>query len=51
MSTVPDYLALVYISEAMVKAEIKRMTSDRFKNSFLATLDTAFNESTNCNPC
>lgn len=50
MSTVPDYLALVYISDAMVNAEFKKMSSDQLKNSYLVPLNTAIKESTYCNP-
>lgn len=51
MSTVPEYLALVYISDAMVDAEFKKVISDQLKNSYLVPLNTAIKESTNCNPC
>lgn len=51
MSTVPEDLALVYISDAMVDAEFKKVISDQLKNSYLVPLNTAIKESTNCNPC
>ncbi|CAG89920.2 DEHA2F26576p [Debaryomyces hansenii CBS767] len=42
---VPDILALAYITDAMVNAEFREMSSEEFKSSYLAPLETTIRES------
>ena len=41
----PDLAALYYITNMMVTAEFREISSNEFKNNFLAPLDIAIRES------
>ena len=48
VGSTPDLPALYYITNAMVAAEFREISSDEFKTNFLAPLDTAIRESNIC---